>query len=250
MNSPPYTDFQGYSVALAGDGNTAIVGGPGDDRGLGAAWVFTRQITPLTQIGTLSATILTGDRVRLDWTTLSENSNQGFTVERSPNNPNTFNPVPNGFVPGYGTSTISHSYSFIDSTVGSGIWYYRLKLVSLSGTYFYSTAVPATTVTGVKGSATPRQFALYQSYPNPFNPSTMIRYDVARLSQVTLKVYNMLGQEVVTLVNEEKSPGNYQVVLNAGANMASGVYFYRLEATAITDPSKTFTSVKKMLLVK
>ncbi|MFZ1979191.1 MAG: T9SS type A sorting domain-containing protein, partial [Bacteroidota bacterium] len=89
---------------------------------------------------------------------------------------------------------------------------------------------------------TPMTFSLSQNYPNPFNPYTIISYQIASASMVTLKVYDVLGREVATLVNEVKSQGNHTVTFNA-INMASGVYFYRLQ-------SSTFTQTKKMLLLK
>lgn len=97
-----------------------------------------------------------------------------------------------------------------------------------------------------EGPAQPTQFALNQNYPNPFNPTTNISYSIPEKSHVTLTVYNMLGQRVATLVNEQKTAGNYTVNFSANQNssqLASGMYFYRLQ----TDQ---FTQVKKMLLMK
>ena len=88
----------------------------------------------------------------------------------------------------------------------------------------------------------PTQLELTQNYPNPFNPSTTIRYSLPHTSFVTLSVYNTLGQEVAQLVNEQQQPGYHEAVFR-GDRLASGVYFYRLEAGQ-------FTSVKKLLLVK
>ncbi len=88
----------------------------------------------------------------------------------------------------------------------------------------------------------PTEFALMQNYPNPFNPSTTIRYELPRESFVTLKVYNVLGQEVATLVNEKKEAGRYEVAFD-GSGLTSGVYVYRLQA-------KDFISSLKLLLLK
>jgi len=88
----------------------------------------------------------------------------------------------------------------------------------------------------------PISFNLEQNYPNPFNPSTTINYSIAKMSKVTLTLYNLLGEEVKTLINEEKPTGNYSVEFNA-VNLPSGVYFYRLIAG-------DFTSTKKMLILK
>jgi hypothetical protein len=100
------------------------------------------------------------------------------------------------------------------------------------------------TPTSVKNevAAIPKEFQLFQNYPNPFNPTTSIIYDVPRSSKVVLKIYNSLGQEVKTLVNDVQNAGKYTVTFNA-SNIASGMYFYRIQADG-------FTSIKKMLLLK
>ena len=95
----------------------------------------------------------------------------------------------------------------------------------------------------------PLNYFLSQNYPNPFNPTTVIDYQLPIVGYVTLKVYDILGREI-TLVNEEKIPGNYEVKFNA-SNLTSGVYFYRLQAG---DPSlrsgQGFTETKKLVLMK
>ncbi len=88
----------------------------------------------------------------------------------------------------------------------------------------------------------PSNFELQQNYPNPFNPTTNIRYDIPKASKVTLKIYDILGREVTTLVNTFQSPGRYTVRFNA-QNLASGVYFYQLNAGS-------YTAIKKLMLLK
>jgi hypothetical protein len=88
----------------------------------------------------------------------------------------------------------------------------------------------------------PKVFTLDQNYPNPFNPTTSIQYQVSRISQVSLKVYDVLGNEVATLVDEYKPAGRYEVEFNA-AELTSGIYFYKLKAG-------DFNQTKKMLLLK
>ncbi|NUN09673.1 MAG: T9SS type A sorting domain-containing protein [Ignavibacteriaceae bacterium] len=98
-------------------------------------------------------------------------------------------------------------------------------------------------VTSVKGSTiAPATFELSQNYPNPFNPSTVIKYSVPAATNVTLSVYNVIGQKVATLVNEVKNAGTYEVKFNA-SSLSSGLYIYKLET-----PGQTIT--RKMTLLK
>jgi hypothetical protein len=94
----------------------------------------------------------------------------------------------------------------------------------------------------------PNFYSLTQNYPNPFNPSTKITYTLPKSGNVEMKVYDLLGREVAVLVNEMKQPGVYTIDFNAAKNLASGVYFYRIEIGDAKGVS--FTNVKKMLLVK
>jgi hypothetical protein len=109
-----------------------------------------------------------------------------------------------------------------------------------------NTVFAQTSVTGVENGSLPKEFALSQNYPNPFNPSTKIQYSIVKAAQVSLKVYNLLGREVATLVNGHQEAGNYNVQFNTNngtLSLSSGVYFYRLEAGS-------FVSIKKLVLMK
>ena len=121
-----------------------------------------------------------------------------------------------------------------------GIWYH----LSLYG--FHSNWVIrgylSNTVSVEDIKLNPTSFSLEQNYPNPFNPSTQIQYRVASVSNVSLKVYDVLGNEVATLVNEEKPAGTYEVKFDA-AELSSGIYFYKLQAGS-------FSETKKMILMK
>lgn len=88
----------------------------------------------------------------------------------------------------------------------------------------------------------PLAFSLSQNYPNPFNPATKVRYELPKGSYVTITLYNVIGQEVATLVNEEQQPGRYEVSWNA-SGFASGVYFYRIQ-------TKEFVATKKLMLLR
>ena len=112
-----------------------------------------------------------------------------------------------------------------------------------SNRYYTQTYDPVSILTTVQpGGETPKRFALEQNFPNPFNPSTTFRFDIASRSTVTLKIYDALGREVATLVNESMDPGTYHSLWNAGS-FASGVYYYRLSAGS-------FVQTRKLLLLK
>ncbi|MEK6738225.1 MAG: T9SS type A sorting domain-containing protein, partial [Planctomycetota bacterium] len=100
------------------------------------------------------------------------------------------------------------------------------------------------TVTSVENDVVPQAFSLDQNYPNPFNPSTKIQYTIGNAGLVSLKVYDVLGHEVATLVNSNQEAGSYTVPFNTSElNLSSGVYFYRLQAGS-------FVSIKKLILLK
>ncbi len=178
--------------------------------------------------------------VQLNWSTATELSNYGFEIEKNANN----NWQKIGFIKGAGNSTSNKIYSFEDKNLNNlSVIKYRLKQVDLDGTYKYSKTIE------VSINNLPTEFKLAQNYPNPFNPITIIKYSIPappnlpkREALVQLKVYDIIGNEVATLVNETKVPGNYEINFN-GSNLASGVYFYKLV-------SNDFVSVKKMLLLK
>jgi hypothetical protein len=96
----------------------------------------------------------------------------------------------------------------------------------------------------------PKDFALYQNYPNPWNPSTTIEYDLPKAAQVSLTVYDLLGREVAILVNETEEPGKYSVQCD-GSHLTSGVYFYRLQARRPEGgQAGDFVQTRKLLIVK
>jgi hypothetical protein len=110
-------------------------------------------------------------------------------------------------------------------------------------TYFTTT-----TFVNDMNNIVPKEITLLQNYPNPFNPSTTIQYGLPARSSVRLVIYNILGQAVKELINTEQQAGIQSVVWNA--NVSSGLYFYRLEATSIDNSNKRFVETKKMLLLK
>ena len=175
--------------------------------------------------------------VTLNWTTSTEKNNYGFEVQRSKSE-GEFETI--GFVDGNGTSSEMHYYTYSDVGLNEGIYNYRLKQVDLDGSFEYSNAVLVEVVI-------PDVYSLDQNFPNPFNPSTKIFFSLAVDSKVTLKVFDLLGQEVATLYNNDLSAGSHNVTFDA-VNLNSGVYFYRIEATGINGAN--FIDVKKMILTK
>jgi len=160
-----------------------------------------------------------------------------------------------GFVNGNGTTTEPQAYSFVDENLQTGKYQYRLKQIDFDGTFDYSNTIEIEI-------NSPTKFSLSQNYPNPFNPVTKIHFTIPtsplnpspyqgegnRERFVTLKVYDVLGKEVATLVNEEKSAGSYEVEFNSvetlhATSLPSGVYFYQLKAG-------DFVETKKLILVK
>ncbi|MFN3344374.1 MAG: PQQ-dependent sugar dehydrogenase [Chloroherpetonaceae bacterium] len=172
--------------------------------------------------------------VKLFWETCCEVNNAGFEIERK--QPSTEWQMI-GFVQGRGTTSEVQRYSFSDNAAPTGTVLYRLKQVDFDGVFSYSPIVEIAV-------GAPTTFALNQNYPNPFNPETRIGYRLPVASDVKLELYDVLGRKLATLVNARQEAGSYLVALNAQTlNLASGTYFYRLQAG-------NFVETKKMMLLK
>jgi len=211
-------------------------GDPGKDNRYGAgridayeAYLLALAMIPveLTSFNAISD----GKKVTLNWQTATETNNQGFEIQRS--NDGEFEKI--GFVPGHGTTTEIQSYIFVDENVLAGEYSYRLKQMDYDGTTEYSNVVEVEV-------AQPVEYSLSQNYPNPFNPSTTIAYSIPKDGMVSLKVYDVLGKEVVTLINEVQSADTKNITFDA-TELSSGVYYYQLV-------SGEFTSIKKLILMK
>ncbi|MEO8169000.1 MAG: hypothetical protein ABI623_12180, partial [bacterium] len=157
--------------------------------------------TPV-QLSSLSANVINPQgSVRINWTTISETNNYGFEVQKAQSVAGEYSTIPDAFIPGHGTTLVPQHYTYTDMSTSPGVWYYRLKQIDLNGSVHYSDGVQAAQLTGVAGSSLPAAFALKPSYPNPFNPSTIIRYELPREATVSLAVYDVLGRRVGDLVN-------------------------------------------------
>jgi hypothetical protein len=243
--------YLGISTALSSDGNTAITGGFQDNNGVGAVWVFTRSAGVWTQQGS-----------KLIGAGAVGNGDQGGSVVLSSDGNVA---VEGGFTDNSGTGAV---WIFIRT---AGVWtQVGSKLVgtgAVGGSHQGTSVALSTNGTLIEGGVldnggigavwvfvasgvgitpisveVPTHFSLLQNYPNPFNPSTNIRYDLPKNGFVKLVVFDELGREIETLVNENQTAGTYEATFNS-SKYSSGVYFY----TLTTD---NFTDTKKMLMIK
>ena len=182
---------------------------------------------------------LIGKNVRLLWQTSTEINNFGFEVERFENS----DWVKIGFVNGNGNSNSPKDYSFIDDQIKvNGTIKYRLKQIDNDGQFEYSDVISVT--------FSPNEFELFQNYPNPFNPSTSISWNSKVDAEVTIKIFDILGNEITTLLSEFKEAGNHKIDFNTSnlnSNLASGVYIYQIE---IKNNQLLFNTNKKMTFIK
>ncbi len=196
------------------------------------------------ELASFSASLLKDNSVQLKWTTASSLNSYGFEVLKSFSQldgaANNWEEI--GFVENQGNSNTLAGYSFTDKTGHKSTTVkYRLKIIDLDGTYSFSDVIEVETK--------PLNFQLLQNYPNPFNPSTMIKWYSPVSSHQTLKVFDVLGNEVATLVDEFRDAGNYEMSFDADnlpanrQSLASGMYIYRLT----TD---NYTETRKMLLIR
>jgi hypothetical protein len=233
----------GYGVSIDAIGHTYITGhyqstatfGSIQLSGLpmGGAFITSvnNNLLPV-EISIFSSTT-SGRDINLNWETKTEKNSNIFEIERS--FVDNMNWVIVGNVKAAVLSNSPKYYSFADRNLQSGKYQYRLKMIDNDGTFQYSSIVEAEV-------AVPKNFELSQNFPNPFNPNTVISYSLPLASDVTLIVYNSLGQTVKVLENGYKNAGTYSVNFNA-TELPSGTYYYKIEAGQ-------FSQIKKMILLK
>jgi|GEM_PF-5595586 len=173
------------------------------------------------------------NKVLLKWTTATETNNSGFEIQRREEFSGQWIKI--SFVEGAGNSTSARDYSYADQVITPGKYSYRLKQIDFNGTFSYSQIVNVDV-------SVPKEFSLAQNYPNPFNPNTVIEFAVPVDAMVNISVYNILGENIGTILNEYVKAGVHKIDFNAD-NLRSGVYFYRMQAV-----DKVFT--RKMTLIK
>lgn len=228
-----------FTVYLDGNGDIDGTTEPTWPKDLRGVWVekaaglglLVRNLSDIYESGTLPVELssftvsASGKNALLKWETSTETNNAGFEVLR--------NGQSVGFVSGKGTTTEKQTYTFTDKNV-SGTVTYQLKQVDTDGKVTLSKLLSYT--------GTPSSFEVIGNYPNPFNPSTTIKFTLPEVSNVVVKVHNIIGQEIATLVNGKMEAGVKEVRFDA-SNLSSGVYFYSVSANG-----KTFT--KSMTLMK
>ena len=175
--------------------------------------------------------------ITLSWQTATETNNSGFSIERGLNK-NNFETI--GFVTGFGTTSETQNYSFVDNNVAVGTYYYRLKQIDFDGSFEYSGTIEVD-FTG------PTKFSLLQNYPNPFNPTTTLQFTLPADASVMLNVYNLVGEKVAEVINEELAAGLHKIQFN-GENLSSGLYLYKLNVFG--KDGSNYSAVKKMTLLK
>lgn len=220
-------DKKVYPIWMRLDGNTLSV--------------WTAPIHDSTVVVPVELSVFTAESnsgsILLKWQTVSELNNQGFELHRK----KTIGTIKDsewriiGFVPGKGNTTELSDYSFEDKPFISGEFSYRLKQLDFDGSFSFSNEVDVQFITL-------DDFGIEQNYPNPFNPSTIIEYKLPVKSLVQIKVFDMLGKEIVILVDEEKPEGIHEVQFN-GERFASGLYIYKMIVG-------NFEQTRKMMLVK
>jgi len=180
---------------------------------------------------------------KLDWTTGNEIDNLGFNIYRSESPDGEYTRVNTKMIEAKGSAFAGASYSFSDKDVIPKMtYYYKLEDISTEGTSTFHGPVMAKVT-----AATPTQFTLDQNYPNPFNARTMISYTLKTDADVTLKIYNILGQEIKTMVKKHQLAGTYTITWDGkdskGNDVSSGIYFYRIKAG-------DFSAERKMTYLK
>ena len=208
--------------------------------------------TPLpVQLAAFHAVALNPGAVLISWQTLSEVENYGFEVEKSTGEA-PFAAIEGSFVAGHGTTNAPYNYTYTDNAVQPGTWRYRLRQIGLDGSLRYSEAVPVELSTSITDVPKAR-FSLEQNFPNPFNPTTDISFNLSEREVVSLKVFDVLGGEVRTLVDRPCDRGVHHVIWDgmssAGVRLPSGLYMYRLTAER-TGGSAVQSTTKRMLLLR
>ncbi len=239
-----FTDVHDLHLSGSSVGNIALAGVPypgishdidGELRSVSYPYIGADEVpsSPLpVEILSLYG-VVTGGSIVIHFTTATETNSLSFILERFDSETEKFNYLTQ--TPAAGNSTIPREYSLIDESPLTGENRYRIKMIDTDGSFSYSEIVT------VNNSA-PSEYRLAQNYPNPFNPYTTISYQIPNAGKVTIKVYDVLGNLVATLIDAYHVAGSYSMLLNA-STWSAGVYYYTLSAG-------NYSAGKKMLLLK
>jgi hypothetical protein len=230
----PETEYEWY--VQVSDGFNTITG---------PTWSFTtgEEDDPLPIFLTSFTATWIERGINLEWMVESEIDNAGFIIEKaSGSEGGPFAEIASykymDHLQGRGSASSRKTYGFVDREVLSGQKYlYRLADISIYGTVTYHDVISINTEGLILN------FKLQQNYPNPFNPVTTIAYSIPDEDHIVLKIYDVIGREIVTLVNDNQQAGTHFINFNA-INLSSGLYFYKLQA------GNNFMEIKKMLLLQ
>ena len=177
---------------------------------------------------------LINNSVHLTWSTATETNNQGFDIEKNNNS----SWVKIGFIEGKGNSATKNDYLFEDKNPTGYTIQYRLKQIDNNGNFKYSDVVTITVI--------PKDFSI-GNYPNPFNPSTKIRYTIPSESMINLVIYNIIGERIDELKNEQQQPGTYEINWN-GSGHPSGIYLLSIIESPVNGSAKNSKTIKINLI--
>jgi hypothetical protein len=195
------------------------------------------------QMSEMKATASSKQGIVLSWATESEVNSSGFHVWRSERESSDYARISTALIPSHGNSSARNEYSFTDANVKGGLTYwYKIEEVSTAGESRFNGPI---SVLGM--DRIPDKFALSQNYPNPFNPETKFSYDLPEDSKVGIRIYSLLGKEMKTLEDGQKSAGHYTLTWDGKDNLdrmvSSGIYFIQMQAG-------NFSSVRKIMFIR
>ncbi|MBX7044791.1 MAG: fibronectin type III domain-containing protein [Ignavibacteria bacterium] len=227
------TYIETFIPTITIDGETVIISF--STSGFSKFYINDTPVLPV-ELASFTSTV-NKNNVDLNWSTVTEQNNRGFEIERKKINTAEWQSV--SFVEGKGTTNTQQNYTYADRNLQTGKYNYRLKQIDFNGNYEYYILNNEVEV-GI-----PKTFDMSQNYPNPFNPSTKINYQLPKDAFVKINVYDMTGRLISQLVNTQQQAGYYTIDFNSGmtSGIASGIYFYRIEAA-------DFVSTKRMALIK
>lgn len=201
-------------------------------------------VSPLPVELTSFNAVIEANSVNFEWVTATEVNNYGFELESAERDVKNYSEsewMLLGFIIGNGNSNSPKHYFFRDEDLSTGTYKYRLKQIDTDGK-----SKVIKTIEIEFGLL--ERYELFQNYPNPFNPVTTIAYSVPQESNVTIKIFNSLGEEIAALVTARQNSGKYSIVFNAN-NLGSGIYFYRIQANSVNG-GLNYIETKKMSILK